>query len=285
MSKSRGVLVFAKNNERIDYVKQSYYLAKRIKKYLDLPVSIVTDAKVYVTEAFNDGTFDEVIPVKYVKEVNRRTFKDGTLTDYKDSFKNFERSRSYEVSPYDETIVMDSDIVICNDKLKNVFDSADDFAIYENSVDLADFRSQREFEYISEASIDFYWATVLFFRKTEVNKIFFDLVKHIEENYEHYVKVYQLHSSMFRNDFAFSIAIHMMNGFQKGSFAGKLPGKLYHILDKDILQSIDNERLLFLIEKEKYLGEYTLIKTDNLNVHVMNKFSLMREIDKELSND
>jgi len=76
-----------------------------------------------------------------------------------------------------------------------------------------------------------------------------------------------------------------MNGFQKGSFAGKMPGKLYHTLDKDILHSINDQTLLFLIEKEKYLGEYTLMKTDSLNVHVMNKFSLMRQVDKELYNE
>jgi hypothetical protein len=285
MSKTKGVLVFAKNNDKIDYVKQSYYLAKRIKQYLNVPVSIVTDAKLYVAEAFDDGTFDQVIPVKYVKSINPRTFKDGTMTEYRDSFKNFQRSKAYEYSPYDETLLMDSDIIICNDRLKNVFTSEEDFLIYKDSVDLATFRDQSEFEYISEASIDFYWATMIFFRKTEENKIFFELVEHVEENYEHYVKVYQLRSKMFRNDFAFSIAIHIMNGFQKGSFAGKMPGKLYHTLDKDILHSINDQTLLFLIEKEKYLGEYTLMKTDSLNVHVMNKFSLMRQVDKELYNE
>jgi hypothetical protein len=35
----------------------------------------------------------------------------------------------------------------------------------------------------------------------------------------------------------------------------------------------------FLIEKENYLGEYTLAKTTGLDVHVMNKASLSRYID------
>jgi len=39
----------------------------------------------------------------------------------------------------------------------------------------------------------------------------------------------------------------------------------------------------FLIEKQKYLGEYTAIKTSGIDIHVMNKFSLMRHIDEVYS--
>ena len=44
---------------------------------------------------------------------------------------------------------------------------------------LAQTRNYKEFDKISETGVDFYWATCVFFRKTAVNKIFFDLVKHI----------------------------------------------------------------------------------------------------------
>ena len=33
---SKGILVFARNNEQVDYVKQAYHLAKRAKEYLNL---------------------------------------------------------------------------------------------------------------------------------------------------------------------------------------------------------------------------------------------------------
>lgn len=282
---SKGVVVFAKNNEKIDYIKQCVYLAERVKKHLGVPVSIITDCADYLHEAYDSSVFDHVISVENRKDMNRRRFRDGTINEYRSLFKNNNRAAIYELSPYNETLLMDSDVVICNESLKYAFDSPEDFLIYNNSIDLANFRSQEEFQYISEASVEFYWATVVFFRKTETNKIFFDLISHIEENYLHYCKVYQLRTNYFRNDFAFSIAIHMMNGFQSGPFAGQMPGKLYHIIDKDMLHKINNDKLLFLIEKEKYLGEYTLTETSGLNVHVMNKFSLMREIDKELIND
>jgi hypothetical protein len=282
---NKGIVVFANNNDKIDYVKQCVDLAKRAKKYLNLPVSIITDCADYVKTAYDISVFDQIISINPRLDSDVRRFKDGTLAEHRSQFKNNKRARVYNLSPYDETIVMDSDVVICNDHFKYAFDSDEDFLIYDDSTDLSIYRTQEEFEYISETSVKFYWATVFFFRKTEKNKMFFELVDHIETNFSHYCKVYQLRTNYFRNDFGFSIAIHIMNGFQAGDFAHKMPGRLFHILDSDLLQSMKNEHLVFLLEKEDYLGEYTLAETKDLNVHVMNKFSLMRELDKEPIND
>ena len=75
-----------------------------------------------------------------------------------------------------------------------------------------------------------------------------------------------------------------MNGFSKGSFVAPLPGKHYYTIDRDILQSLDEDSMLFLVEKKDHLGEYTLIRTEKQNIHVMNKISLERVIDEEMSN-
>ena len=138
-----------------------------------------------------------------------------------------------------------------------------------------------EFDKISDTSVDFYWATVVFFRKTKVNEIYFNLIKHIQENYMHYRSVYQFKSNVYRNDFAFSIAAHIMNGYQKGNFVTSLPGKHYYTIDKDVLHSIVDTEIKVLVEKSQRLGEYTLAKFNNMNLHVMNKFSLERVIDNQ----
>jgi hypothetical protein len=49
--------------------------------------------------------------------------------------------------------------------------------------------------------------------------------------------------------------------------------------DKDVLISMTDSSMQFLIEKENYVGEYLLAKTQGLDVHVMNKLSLSRLID------
>ena len=50
MKKSSGAFLIASNNMHIDYVKQAVFLAGRIKKYLDLPTTILTDAVDYLND-------------------------------------------------------------------------------------------------------------------------------------------------------------------------------------------------------------------------------------------
>ena len=47
---SKGFLLFAHNNGEIDYIKLASICAKRIKKYLDKPVALVTDSDVSLKE-------------------------------------------------------------------------------------------------------------------------------------------------------------------------------------------------------------------------------------------
>lgn len=296
---SKGILLFARNNDNIDYIKQAYFLSKNVKKYLKLPVTIVTDSPDYLKNEYRDynNIFDRIISIVWKKEDvtentilsnnenhHVRTYRDGTLTRKKLEFKNGIRTLAYDLSPYDETIILDTDMVLLDDSYLNCFEQNHDFLIYQKAFDLAGFRDYSEFDYISDAGITFYWATAVFFRKSLLNKIFFDLLKHVQENYEHYRSIFQINSPLYRNDYVFSIAIHIMNGFQDGNFAGKMPGKLFYTTDKDICYKLLPDSVLFLLEKEKHVGEYTLAKWSNHNIHVMNKFSLNRCIDKVLLN-
>jgi len=282
---SKGAVLIARNNGHIDYIKQAVFLAKRIKKHLNIPVSVATDSIEYLTSEFGIDDFDKVIQLDYTAESNMRYFFDGTLSKKTASFKNNNRAGIYDLTPYDETLILDTDYVISNNLLASCFESDSDFMIYKKSDDIAKVRDEREFNKISNTSVDFYWATVVYFRKTEANTIFFNLVKHIEQEWNHYRRVYQITSGLFRNDFAFSIAIHIMNGFQPGNFAQQLPGSMLYTTDKDVLWQMNEDEMMFLVEKKDYLGEYTALKTSGQNIHVMNKASLNRIIDQEFAND
>lgn len=279
MQNSKGVLLIARNNGQVDYVKQAVFLAKRIKKYLNLPTSIVTDSEDYLRSTFDESVFDKIIGTSYSPGSNLKLYFDGSLSHKVINFKNKIRSKCFELSPYDETIIMDTDYIISNDKLNLCFKSDSNLLLFKESQDIADVRNSREFKYISDTSVEFYWATVIFFRKTEETQTFFNLVDYIQQEWEHFRNVYQISTALFRNDFAFSIAVHIMNGFQSGDFAAPLPGKHLYTTDKDLLFKIKDDHMIFLVEKDRFLGEYTLISTKGQNVHVMNKFSLERNID------
>lgn len=298
--KTKGVLLIARNNGQIDYVKQAVFLAKRIKKYLNLPTSIVTDSEDYLRSTFDESVFDRIIGTSYsvdstseeqasstfdasvfdsTADLNLKLYYDGALSHKVINFKNKIRSKCFKLSPYDETIVMDTDYIISNDKLNLCFKSDNNLLLFKEAQDIADVRNSREFKYITDTGIDFYWATVTFFRKTEEVKTFFNLVDYVQQEWEHFRNVYQINTPLFRNDFAFSIAVHIMNGFQSGDFAAPLPGKHLYTTDKDLLFKIKDDHMIFLVEKDRFLGEYTLVSTKGQNVHVMNKFSLERNID------
>jgi hypothetical protein len=282
---SKGVFLIARNNGYIDYVKQAVFLARRIKQYLGVPVTVATDSVDYLTDEFGTDDFDQVISLDQTTDTNKRYFFDGSLSKKTASFKNNNRATVYDLTPYDETLLMDTDYIISNDLLKSCFSAKSDFMLYKKSNDIAKVRDEAEFDTISNTSVDFYWATVVYFKRTETNETFFNLIKHIEEEWNHYRRVYQITSGLFRNDFAFSIAIHIMNGFSPGSFAQQLPGSMLYTTDKDVLQQLKDDKFMFLVEKKDYLGEYTALTTQGQTIHVMNKVSLNRIIDQEFAND
>jgi hypothetical protein len=268
---TKGIVLFGLNNTELNYVALAEKLAKQAAKFLKVPVSLITDES--SLSAITDKTiFDNVIVIDPADSYSVRSFRDGELVK-KDKWKNSHRDSVFYLSPYDETLVLDVDYVINSDNLNYCWDQPNDFLIYKNSFDLASWRSRNDYQYISQYSIPFYWATAFFFKKNKKNECFFALVKHIKDNWSYYNFLYQLSSPLFRNDFAFSIAIHVMNGMTDGDFVKSFPGKLYYTLDKDILVEAKDRSFLFLLEKDK---TYIPLKTSKLDIHIMNKYSLLK---------
>jgi hypothetical protein len=144
---------------------------------------------------------------------------------------------------------------------------------------LASWRDTSSFNRINQYSVPFYWGTVFIFEKTASTRSLFDLIEYVKTNWEYFRIIYKIDSPTFRNDFAFSIAIHIMNGMTEGDFAQELPGLMTYVLDRDILVKMKEDKMQFLVEKAHYPGEYTLVSTNSTDVHVMNKQSLSRFID------
>lgn len=271
---SKGILLFALNSE-MDYVKLAVKLTERIKHYLNLPVTIITDSEDYLRKNFSTELFDNVIKKKDDTEQTKK-FCDGHGFSERYVWKNSNRATAYQITPYDQTLVLDVDYVINSDFLLNVFNQSKDFLCFKNSCDLAGWRNTSEFQYVNQYSIPFYWATVFYFTKTKHNEIFFSLVEYIKTNWDYYRLIYQINDKKYRNDYAFSIAIHILNGTNSELFEDIMPGKMYYTLDKDILLKIKDSSMSFLVEKERSLGDFTGVKTTDLDIHVMNKFSLLR---------
>lgn len=272
---THGAVIFAQNNGAIDYVKIATFSARQINRYLNVPVSLITDSPDAVTDT---DVFDKVIVINSNTSQTKQ-FYDGTLTSKQLVWKNQSRSQVFDLTPYDTTLVIDSDYIINSPVLLPAFDSNSNFQIYRTSLDLAGWRNTNSFDRLNQYSIPFYWATTFIFKKDAVTQAFFNIVDNIKLNWEYYRLLYTIDSKVFRNDFAFSIAIHIMNNNTTGEFATALPGNMTYILDRDLLVDIADDKMKFLVEKEGYHGEYTLVKTTGLDVHVMNKLSLLRVVE------
>jgi hypothetical protein len=276
---SQGAVLVAQNNSTIDYVKLAVFAAKRINKFLDIPVSLITDSRGYLGSQYPDHSFDQILDIPSDDNYFQRRFNDGSLASKVLEWKNSSRYRVYDLSPYDTTLVLDVDYIINSDVLKFSLNLDCPLQIYSQSIDVAAWRDTTEFKRINPYSIPFYWATTFVFNKGAIMDSFFLLLSHIKDNWEYFRTLYCITSPLFRNDLAFSIAIHIMNGKKSGDFAQELPGHMIYTKDTDVLIDLKDTTMKFLIEKKDYLGEYTLAKTTGLDIHVMNKLSLSRYID------
>ena len=275
-----GAIIFAQNNGGIDYIKLANFAASKVKHHLGIPVSLITDSSKWLLLNFPNHNFDQVIDLpKDTTTSQTKKFSDGKMSHKILEWKNLSRNQVYNLTPYDKTLVLDSDYILNSDTLKSALDLDHDFQIYQHSFDLALGRDSTEFKTINQYSIPFFWATVFIFQKNPLTEVFFNLIDYIKSNWIYYRTLYTIDSPIFRNDFAFSIAIHIMSGNTTNSFSTELPGKMVYSADTDMLVTAKDDSMQFLVEKKNYPGEYLVAKTSGLDVHIMNKYSLVRFID------
>ena len=122
---SNGVLCFAHNNGKVDYLKQAELLAKRVEQHLNLPTTLVTSTP---NQLQNSKLFDNVIHIPDQNN-NLKRYYNGSLSHQRLTFKNNDRVKSYELTPYENTLVLDTDYIICNDSLKPAFDSVNNLIL------------------------------------------------------------------------------------------------------------------------------------------------------------
>ena len=248
--KSKGVLLFAFNNSDNDYVKLTKQTIKLLRHNLKLPVTIVTGLEEVV-----DFEVDQVIRVE--PEAGNTRF-DSTKTRVQ--WLNFGRYYAYDLSPYDETLLLDTDYLVFDQDLLKYFELDWDYLIPNRNIYLGKSEAQ---ETMGLYSLPFLWATIIFFRKTPRAKMLFDLVGRIQRNYNYYKHLYNTTVSNYRNDYAFAIADYVINGYTSDPET-KLP-RMMISADQEIKKlEIKNNHLHITYEDKGFV-----IGLQNL--HVMGK--------------
>ena len=279
----KGVLVYAHNSRDIDYATTAIISGGLAKKHLNVPATLVTDFS--TTEWMSSAgmlpiakrVFENIIEVERPVIGNNRIIHDGSTSRYV-PFINQNRSTAYSLTPYDRTLLIDSDFLIFSNRLGQFWDAESPVMIAESFTNIRDGDSGILDKWVSETGPKMYWATTVMFSKSQEAEIFFDLVSHVRENYKYYSIIYRFNSSIYRNDIAFSIAKHIMNGFCEES-KNDLPSVLSAI-DRDYLELVKKDgNLIFLIGDKLSSDVLKPISIKGLDIHIMNKQSILRNKD------
>ena len=284
---SKGIVIFAQNNEYINYAEQACACAGYARKNLSLfdEICLITNTETLEPdETLINEYFDRVIVSDSFQPDNVRLFKDTSDKLTYAPFKNMGRSDVYELSPYDETLVIDADYFIMNNVLDQVWDSDNDVMINCKYRDVSG-RHKENIEYIDNFSIPMYWATVVYFKKSDFAENLFTLVSHIKYNYKYYYYLYNCSGNLFRNDFAFSMALHILNG----SVAFDVPSLPFNYLnnsfDLDDIYRVNshNDIIMYCADAER-ITNHLLSRFKNVDIHIMNKKAIARCINDLLAN-
>jgi len=201
--KSKGILILYSESAQLDYNRLSDLCARLAEYYLNVPVTI-----------------------KKIQPLTKgmRTFKYENLELVPTEWNNVGRFDAYDISPYDETILIDADYFVQTDNLGNYFGSDHDFLCHSHSWDVTGLDTLAQDEVMSRNKFNMRWATVVYFKKSKHAENIFRMWRKIYDNYEYYGRLIGFHRDPYRNDFCVSIALQVCSGYaEKDTFYHNLP--------------------------------------------------------------
>ena len=202
---TKGYVILAQNNTSDDYVKMAYVQAMSIKLTQSKvkSVTLITDVPDAVPEHYKKA-FDNVLPIKW--------YDDALDSEWK--IEN--RWKLYHLSPYDETVILDADMVFLSDVshwwdyMGKNFDLliTDKVFTYRNEV----IRESYYRKAFRENNLPNCYSAFTYFKKCDLAKHFWKMVEIIVKNWKEFYNKY-VPESKPKNlsiDIAFALAVKIM---------------------------------------------------------------------------
>jgi len=262
----KGVLLFAFDNEQVNYYKMAQICAARIKKFWDLPVCLVTDH-------YNPGPKRMPTGIAFWKQVERpELLNTKSYHDYGTalSYWNGNRCHAFELTPFHQTIIIDTDLLVSTSNIPDAWNGHGvKLTRQAHSVDGTPFTADTR--WLSQKSlIDMYWGTVVCFDKSPIAEEFFTYWRQAVQMYAVYGSVYGFESAPMRNDFAVTIALQKLKGSTENGYFD-LPYSIPTLMPGSTLESLDP---LIAFTRSEHPDEYDIVSIHS-DVHVMNKKSIL----------
>jgi len=255
--KSRGVVVFAFDTDSVQYTKIADLTARLVQKNLNLPVTIITDR-----QSRFEFEFDNIIYYDPAEGNTRTTATHQTL-----KWRNFDRYMVYDLTPYDQTILLDTDYLVLSDSLLKLLDTPHDYLLQHHSTSDVGLDYSR----MGPVGLPFVWATTVIFNKCDRSQMLFNLVARVQRNYNYYRALYHISDGNYRNDYAFAIANNILNGYSLEQDQ-TIPWPMF-TLDKTVERMQADSKFIYI----QYGDQHPATVTPHMDLHILDKQYLQTE--------
>lgn len=276
---SKGYLYYAFNTEEINYLRLAISSAITGRYYIDdFRATIVTD-KISIEylgkrgEKLIEKCFENILLKEEIQKHSKLGRKSKNNNTKRNDWYNTTRTNAFVDSTYEQTILIDADYIFQNDKTNLLWNSKIPIKMNKNIIPLVNKKFDREM--VGNFTIPMYWATLVYFNRSNFSKQFFDLVNYIQENYEYYCILYQIHDQKYRNDHTFSIALHMMNGFRTPGPEYELPFRYIMTSREDIIHQLNVGSTRFLVCTDNWKSPWHYLNLKDISYHCLNKRTIL----------
>ena len=230
---SKGFLVVAQNSNSVDYIEQAYALALSIKYSQKEVTSISVMTNDPVPAKFRSA-FDQIVPIPW------------SDLAYNPDWKIENRWKIFYASPYNETIVLDTDMLLLDD--------ISDWWAYCSNYDLKFCSKVKNYKletieqdvfhrkaFISNGLTNPYFA-LHYFKKNDTTYAFYKALEFISTNWEECYKIFAPlnYQNWLSMDLASAIAIEM-TGLHESVIDNTSPLEFVHM--KTALQDWDSPHI------------------------------------------
>lgn len=202
---SKGILIFATNSTTtdgriLDYVGLASHAARLANKHLDLPVALIT------ADEIESDQFDKIIRTARRDGSKRTTIAGNAAMTYE--WHNADRLDALELTPWDRTLVIDADYLVMCDQLRCIVDCDAPFMIAQDVADVTGSDDFKRVKFLPDRTLHQRWATVICFDRSQAAA--FQAARMVRENYEYYATMFGWSKQPYRNDYAFTVAAHLL---------------------------------------------------------------------------
>lgn len=284
---SRGFMMFAYNNEQLDYTQLAIVAAYAVKKYMPgMPVVLVSNQASIDQcverhgQEIMSAAWDEIVMTNPDYQQNVRLHHDGAYNSFNAQFTNTNKHDIYNLSPFDETILIDTDYLCGNDNLAKLFGGPHDVAMYRDAMNLRCEEPYTTERWLHYAGIRMWWSTVVYWRKSEEAQHFFNVWASVKQHWEYYRYLYKFPGSLYRTDYAASIAAHLCDGWQDGGFIGRIPAPMRYQDQRDDIVRVLGPNHWAMLSNLPEEWKNIAVEIRGEDVHMMNKKSILRNYDE-----